>query len=348
MSLGDRQGDGLSPPSDLVTFLEAQFKYCDDDSILGAGESINPERMFGMVSRSRFRRTKLDPDSRADIMAKIHSAFDRWAPIEFAIPFGAYKHWRAPTYPFPDWAEVFNLKHLIAFAGPIARDYPPGVVLNYTYTSGVLETINNFPNVCQQEYLTALTKLHSYFQEVSPRGLQLRLVDIRELYLVGELEAELERNYSENLRCWKEKYSDEVLERKLTSARNNLVLNGTEDLRGLSIDELERRFLESAMWCDALDCLILRRGFNKYGRCIQLVFVRGPSASLHIGSCRTSNAHVGIGVGIVERRDKLLIESIVPTGKAIQLFNEGGMKEVIVKGCSPVSLESLQRVFMKL
>ena len=176
MSLQNTYGERHNTPCDLERFLKAQFEYHGDAAgMLCPRQNISPDRMFEIVTRKRFRRTKLDAESRADITAKVGAALDRGAPIEFAIPFGAYKHWLLPTYPYPDWAEVFNLKHLIAFAGPIAQSYPPGVVLNYTYTSGVIEKVSNLPTEAQDEYVTALKRLHSYFQHIAPTGLKLRL-----------------------------------------------------------------------------------------------------------------------------------------------------------------------------
>lgn len=347
MSLHNTDRVQLNMQSDLKKFLTEQFEYhSDEDCTLRPGERISPDRLFDMVTRSRFRRTKLDAEAAADIAMKVNAAWEHDAPIEFALPFGAYKHWQLPTYPYPDWAEVFNLKHMIAFAGPIAQSYPPGVVLNYTYTSEVLERVSNLPITDQNEYVAALKALHLYFQQIAPRGLELRLIDIRTFYRSGELEAELQSNYSENVHRWEWKYPREVRETKLQSARHNLVLTGKENLIDLTSEELEKRFLESAMWCDALDCLSLRRGFNKYGHCIQLVFVRGPRISMHIGSCRASNAHVAIGVGVVEQRDNCWMETIVPIGKFKRLLDQAFVKEVALKRCSPVPLPSLQSVFL--
>ena len=304
--------------------------------------------MFEIVTRSRFRRTKLDTTSQTNIVTKIAAAMERDDPIEFTIPFGAYKHWLLPSFPYPDWAEVFNLKHMIAFAGPIVQNYPPGVVLNYTHTSGVLEKVSNLPTKCLDEYAKAFKILISYFQQIVPPNLKLKLVDIRKSYQVGELELELENNFSENVRMWEHKYPGDVLAKKLKSARNNLVLMGIEDLTELGPQELEKRYLESAMWCDALDGLSLRREFNKYSHRIQLVFIRGPNLSLHVGSCRASNTQFVIGTGVVEKRNNSLMETIVSVKKLKYLIDNDLVKNVSVKGCAPVRLSSLQRIFVTL
>jgi len=327
---------------DLENFLLGGF--CPDSR--GGSEqssaTTDVESMFKLVTRSRYRRTKLDGDAATDIGRKVSEAMGQGTPIEFAIPFGAYKHWLLPSYPLPDWAEVFNLKHLLEYAAPIAAAYPPGVVLNYTYTSGVMEKISNLPSDAQTKYLSALQALHAHFQEVARPGVRLRLVDIREAYTPGALEAELEQNFRDNVEKWVQKYPCEVRAKKEQSARNNLVLTGIEDLTRLQGTELEDRFRTSAMWCDALDSLSERRGFNKYGHCIQLVFIRGPSLSMHIGSCRGSNAHFWVGGGVVENRKGGLLETIVTARHLVGLLDDGTVERVRLNCKLPVPLDSLE------
>jgi hypothetical protein len=65
------------------------------------------------------------------------------------------------------------------------------------------------------------------------------------------------------------------------------------------------------MWCEAHDNLSKRRGFNKFGKNIELVFVRGPSLAVHIGSCDTSSHHFWVGTGIIEVRKSKLLQRIV-------------------------------------
>ena len=267
--------------------------------------------------------------------------------IEFSIPFGAYKNWRLSSYPYPDWAEIFNLKHMILFAIPIALSYPPGVILNYSYTSGVLERVSNLPTTSQELYITAFKKIIQYFKQIVPPNLKLALVDIRKYYNSKQLESELIDNFNSNIKNWQSKYCDEIRIKKLESAKNNLVINGIEDLSTLTSQELEKRHIESAMWCDALDSLELRRGFNKYGHRIQLVYIRGPNHSLHIGSCRTANIQFVMGSGVIEKRHNSFIETIMSANQIKKLDNENKIKRYNINGLVPFKLTSLENIFVK-
>lgn len=328
-------------------FLSSLLRFDNLTEKVSLNKLPELDQMFDLVTRSRFRRTKLDKDADLDIRRKISFAIEASKPIEFSIPFGAYKHWQVPSYPYPDWAEVFNLKHLMDFVTPIALNYGPGVVLNYTYTSGVMDKVSNLPIDAQNTYVESLSKILAYYQQIAPPGVHLRLVDIRDSYAAGELETELERNFEENMACWAQKYSDEVRYKKEQSARNNLVLSGIDDLTNLSEEELETRFQLSAMWCDALDSLSLRRGFNKYGHCIQLVFIRGPSLSLHIGSCRGSNAHFWVGSGVLEERKGLLLETIITAKNLKEMLFNGEIVKIHLENNPPVSLDSLRSIYVK-
>lgn len=331
----------------LKYFVSTLFSFnvdlCDDSRL---GQQMNQENVFDMITRSRFRRTKLDDNAQVDIRKKINEAIDLGRPIEFSIPFGAYKHWLLDSYPLPDWAEVFNLKYLLTYAYPITRCYPPGVEINFTYISGVMDRVSNLPIESQNLYLASLERLHKYFQQIAPDNLKINLVDIRSFYDQGDLEEELESNIVNNRKNWDTKYSYELREKKIQSARNNLVITGKEDLSNLSEYELEKSYVESAMLCDAVDTLRLRRGFNKYGHNIQLVFVKGPSLSLHIGSCRGSDAHFWVGAGVVDVRDNGMVDTIIPARKLDQLITRGMVKRVDLENSSPIYLTSLQHIYI--
>ena len=336
-------------PLDLEIFLKSFFSFHTNISDLSSIQNhITPDTIFKIATNSRFRRTKLSSESSGDIFAKISNAIKQKKAIEFSIPFGAYKNWLVPSFPYPDWAEIFNIKHMISYALPIALNYSPGVVINYSYTSKVLEKVSNLPTKNQEEYVTTFKKFLKYFQKIVPSNLRLELVDIRKYYKPDELEFELNQNFNENVKNWKRKYPEEIRNKKISSAKNNLVITGIEDLRELDKKKLENRYIESAMWCDALDGLKLRREFNKYGSRIQLVYIRGPSHSLHIGSCRASNIQFVMGSGVIENRDNYYIESIVSGKMLKKLLSENKVKMVQVKDYIPIRVQSLENLFVKI
>ncbi|MDZ4184160.1 MAG: hypothetical protein U1D97_04165 [Desulfuromonadales bacterium] len=136
-----------------------------------------------------------------------------------------------------------------------------------------------------------------------------------------------------NLANWDKKYPQDVRDYKVESARHNLVIRGVKDLSGLLLCELETAYLHSAMWCDAVDCLKKRREFNKFSRNIQVVWVRGPSLSLHLGACETGGMHFWVGTGIAEHRADRFLQRIISQAKSDALMANGELELV------PVSCE---------
>ena len=298
------------------------------------------------LTNRKFRRTKIDHESLQDASKKIAKAVRNEQPISLSIPFGAYKNWKLPSFPFPDWAEVFSLSYLVSYVYPISQIYSPGVVLTFTYTSSVMERVSNMPTESQVTYTQSLQHLIDVLKRKIPKNIDIRLLDIRYLYRPNELEFELQKNFEENQNTWPQKYPQEVRDKKYRSALNNMQLNGIEDLTILSDDELSQRYLDAAMWCDALDCLEKRRGYNKYGDAIQLVFVRGPKLSIHIGSCRSSSMHFWIGTGIIERRSNRFVERIISSQQFREYLDRGVLKEILVDRSISQGMPFLDKVFL--
>lgn len=296
---------------------------------LPSGSSV-VEYCFAQLTRSAFRRTRIDDASANDVKRKLDSAIGSHKPITLAIPFGGYKNYRAASFPGPDWAEVFNMNYLARYVMPLARCYKPGVILQYTYISGVMDLVSNIPVSPPITYMEQFRSLLSIFAAHLPTNLRLTTVDIGTHYSKAALIEELQHNYEDNLARWVDKFSPEEREKRIASAGRNLMRVGAIDLSYLSEVEWSTRCVDSAMWCEALDSLTLRRRFNKYSDNIQLVFVRGPNLSIHIGSCDTSAHHFWSGCGVLEPNDTGFKQRIMSGEKLARHRQEGLVRDVTV------------------
>ncbi len=286
---------------------------------------------FVQLTRSAFRRTRIDDESANDVRRKLEGAIAARKPITLAVPFGGYKNYRAASFPGPDWAEIFNMNYLARYVLPLARCYEPGVILQYTYSSGVMDLVSNIPAISTATYMEQFRSLLSIFAKRIPANLRMTAVDISGHYPGTELMEELRRNYEDNRARWGDKFSSDERSRRIGSAERNLMRVGAVDLASLSEAEWSARCIDAAMWCEALDGLTLRRRFNKYSENIQLVFVRGPSLSVHIGSCDTSAHHFWSGSGVLELRGDRLQQRILSGEKLSFYKQEGLVREVPVK-----------------
>lgn len=279
---------------------------------------------FTKLTRSAFRRTRIDDESAKDVRRKLDEAVADNKPITLAVPFGGYKNHRAPSFPGPDWAEVFNMNYLARYLLPLARCYEPGVILQYTYSSGVMDLVSNIPAISTATYMEQFRSLLAVFTKRIPPNMRMTAVDISSHYPGTELMEELRRNYEDNRARWGDKFSPDERSRRIASAERNLMRVGAVDFGSLSNTEWNARCIDAAMWCEALDSLTLRRRFNKYSQNIQLVFVRGPGLSVHIGSCDTSAHHFWSGSGVLELQDGRLQQRIL-SGEKLSFYQQQGL-----------------------
>jgi len=302
------------------------------------------EYCFAQLTRSAFRRTRIDDDSAQDVRRKLEEATRVQRPIALSIPFGGYKNYRAASFPGPDWAEIFNMNYLIRYVLPLAQSYEPGVTIQYTYSSGVMDLVSNIPASATVTYMEQFRSLLSIFTTCLPPNLRMTAVDISTHYPATELLAELRHNYEDNRTGWGVKFSAGERERRIASARRNLMRVGAVDLSSLNESEWDAHCVDAAMWCEALDSLTLRRRFNKYSENIQLVFVRGPGLSVHIGSCDTSAHHFWSGCGAIELSAGGLRQRILSAEKLSGYRQERLVREAQVRTVFSTVSETFDQV----
>ena len=269
------------------------------------------EYICSKIASSEFRRSRIDYEMLQDITSKIQTHLKDSSPISFSVPFGAYKHWSAWSYPEPEWAEVFNMNYMLRYTAPIAQAYEPGVTLHYSFGDSVMDTVSNIPAGHTQLYIDKVKQLVALFQSRVQPNVRIDMVRINNFYTPDQHAGELRSHFEDNVKNWERKYSMQDREAKLASARRNLMAKGIEDLTGLSSEEWEKRVLRSAMWCDAHDSLSQRRGFNKYSGHIQLGNIRGRRLELHVGSCDTSVHQFWVGIGILEAHKSSFLQRII-------------------------------------
>lgn len=247
------------------------------------------------LSSKKWRRTALDEESRIDTLEKIRRSVDDACPLRFSLPFGGYKCWDIGDAPHPNNAEVLLLDHLRSLGEQLLRSHPFGVDFCFSYASGVVSALNNIEEADQLRYLGDFAGLLEFF---SSERVRFSLFDVASLYSPGEMYAEIQDHLAQHANAWEAGFLDN--EKRVASARRNLARVGVSDFTALGDDDWEVEVRSRAQFCEAVDSLSRRRWFNKYSDRIQLVFVRGPRPSVHIGSCRTSTMHPWMGYGLLE------------------------------------------------
>lgn len=299
MNIGDRAAEAL-----LDELRPA--KVPSQQRVLGP-QAV--DMAFAALTRKRWRRSALDEASAADTAAKLQDAFDNRRPIELSIPFGGYKGWRVQSSPLPNWAEVFSLAHFRRSLAPVAAVWPYGVHVDFTYIGGVMDLVSNLALARQDAYMRAL---QSALEMYSSAELRFSAIDLSSSFADGSARRALLQRFEVVSVEWQTRpQSEEQRKKKASAARNLMWIDSREPT--------EEAVTRSAIMCDALDSLPERRAFNKYGRHIQLVFVRGPKPAIHVGSCVTSSNHFWVSSGVLENHGKRLLPRLIPHDNALQV-----------------------------
>lgn len=303
--------------------------FSGDKNHFIANQKICLDQLVRIIVARPWRRSAVDPATLIDIKRKVCNAVFANHPIEFSVPFGGYKSWRLESAPHLDWAEVFWIDYLIQFSKRIEAVYPPGVIISFTFFSGLIEWVNHLPDHFQNIYITEFKSLLALR---STGTLQLHLVDHTQAYGGSDVVIKL---LEERMARMPVPSAEDLL-----SAKRNLMpranLYASRELSSVAIEKAARR-------CLAMMSLELRRDFNKFGPRIQLTHIRGPSLSLHIGSCRSAVAQPWVSTGYLvwESASECWIEKLAPHTLQIR-----GTKRIAVQHVLQDHLPQLDSIFI--
>jgi hypothetical protein len=298
----------LTPSSPIWQAIERLFAGNSLDTSQGEPTGIE-ERIYDCVMQGSYRRSSASEATRKDALRKLARATEERRPVEFSVPFGCYKHWRSPSAPGVDWAEVFWILYLRDYASMMCAIYDPGVTITLSYcTLGVAEA-NGLSTEELSRYVAELDGLVRHCSaSFWPSNLTMRLFNTAALYSQGAGEAELRENLVKVREEWPT-MQPQLRQKFEVSAERNL--RGADDFQAIT---------DSAQMVYAIDSLTKRRWFNKFSSRIQLVHVRGPEPAVHIGSCRTSVCQPNVGVGVVEVLERECRPRILSTSEARNLM----------------------------
>lgn len=262
-------------------------------------DSPSVSDIIAKMTSTRWRRSALDDDARVDLQAKVTDRVRANAPIEFTLPFGGYKGWDQPGAPELNWAEVMWLGHLRRYAAEIARVYAPGARVTLTYYGHALDLVNGLSALDQDRYIGQLTDLASRF---SDERVRIEVFDLVALHGdVSTFRSELRAAIAAGPQS-------PPTAAALASARRNYL--GEFAAAEFAAAEDAAAVEAAARACLAMEELPPRRRFNKGEHRIQLVHIRGPKLSLHLGSSRTTIAQPWVATGFLRPHRGQLIESL--------------------------------------
>lgn len=194
---------------------------------------------------------------------KVDNILNSNLPFVFCFCFGGYKHFWSPTYPEPDWAEIFTMKYLMQYVLPIAKTYKYGTTIEFESEEVALSYMNNVPQNGLDKYNQVFNNLVTYINEKSKYPLSLNLVLARDFYNKEELFTKM-KDYISVVEERFEKLDEEEKKIRLKRAETNIMWDGVKDLTKISEEERNRFIYNSRIANEAfLDIDYELRG-NEY------------------------------------------------------------------------------------
>lgn len=277
------------------------------------------EKMLERLFLRRFRKYATTDDVRKFVFDRLSNIIDKGLPINFVPSFGGYKHWWSPTYPYTDWAEVFNVKFLLEYLAPIVNSYKSNSVsIEYESEEVILHELNNISQEGLDRYTDSFRNVLNVFQNIIGEKPMLSLILAREQYeKVGFSKEKLLKRIDEMLPEYEKRfdsYDEDDRKKRIMKVASNFKLNGVVDYSNCSEEEKYKLFKASRVLNEAfLDADYEVRGntFFDDESTIPLLFTfgLGPGGENwpHIGSSSSSMVDFWAGMGILEIRNNGVI-----------------------------------------
>lgn len=235
-------------------------------------------------------------------------------PFIFCFCFGGYKHFWSPTYPEPDWAEVFTIKFLMEYILPIAKSYDYGVNLEFESEEVAISDMNNVPQEGLDKYNKVFKELLDYINKKTDEPINLNLVLAKDFYDKEELLSKM-NDYIKDVGDRFEKLDEKEKIIRLRRAETNIKWDGIKDLTKLNENERKKVIYDSRILNEAfldIDYELRGKEYFEKENLIPLLGTFGYGAGgelwLHVASNKTSVVDFWTGIGILEVRENEILE----------------------------------------
>lgn len=200
----------------------------------------------GKIGRKKFRRHELVDKTRQAISEKVAISIKEDKPLHFVIPFGGYKHFWNPSYPEPDWAELFNFRYLAEYVAPVLAVHKPGVIIEYMSEDVILNRMNNYPQKALDRYSEIFRQVQSWYSQYIPKNLKFRFFRVGERCKGDKIVKTIEKLLTQRRKAFAE-LSKEQKKQELHRSFRSVFWGGDKDLTNLSEHDKEERVIESRL-----------------------------------------------------------------------------------------------------
>ena len=291
------------------------------------GKDLKDSILNRLFSRKWSRKAQFE-DAKKYTEEKVDTILNNHLEFLFCFCFGGYKHFWSPTYPEPDWAEIFTIKYLIEYVLPIAETQDKRTKIEFESEEVALTYMNNTPQEGMDKYNRAFKELINYINNKVKYPIDLSVVLARDFYDRDEL---LKKMY-EYLPQVQDRFnalSKEEKEIRLKRAETNIMWNGKEDLTNIPDEERQKFIYDSRTLNEAfldIDYELRGKEYFEKDNLIPLLGSFGLGAGgelwLHLASNSSSMVDFWAGMGILEIREDKIIQKTISQKQFEQIKND--------------------------
>lgn len=294
---------------DLLNFNNIQTNSLE-------GKNTKDMILNRLFSRKWSRKAQYE-DAKKYTEEKVDTILNNNLNFLFCFCFGGYKHFWTPTYPEPDWAEIFTMKYLMEYILPIAQTQDKKTILEFESEEVALTYMNNTPQEGMDKYNLAFKKIIDFINRETNYPIDLNLVLARDFYDKDELLKKM-YDYLPEVQNRFNNLTEEEKEIRLTRAETNIMWNGKEDLTTITEEERNKFIYNSRTLNEAfldIDYELRGKEYFEKENLIPLLgsfgLGAGGEAWLHLASNKSSMVDFWAGMGILEIREDKIIEKTI-------------------------------------
>ncbi|MCI8347646.1 MAG: hypothetical protein HFJ12_06865 [Bacilli bacterium] len=280
------------------------------------GANLKEKILNRLFSRKWSRKAQFE-DAKKYTKEKVDTILNNNLNFLFCFCFGGYKHFWSPTYPEPDWAEIFTIKYLIEYVLPIAETQDQKVNIEFESEEVALTYMNNTPQDGMDRYNDVFKTLINYINNRITYPVDLSVALARDFYDKDELLKKM-YDYLPKVQERFKRLPKAEKEKRLKRAETNIMWDGKENLTNISDDEKKKIIYNSRTLNEAfLDIDYELRGAEYFEKenLIPLLGSFGLGAGgeswLHLASNKSSLVDFWAGMGILEVRGDKIIEKTI-------------------------------------
>lgn len=261
---------------------------------------------------TKFRKTSMSPLLVEEIKTYVTKTVKDQKPIRIIFLIGGYKLANLSSAPYPDWAEIFNINHMLESARLIESIYPPGVHLIYRADEIFLSLFNNYPPHTLYTYTDYFKKMISLFTRHIPKSRNISIsyelcTESAPVDKVLSLMDKLYPKYEKRLNAMSKKEQEACV----LKAYRNQCWKGTKDLTKLSENEKWERAQWSFLTVQAFLKAEKTVAKEYFTNGVFVLFRKGFPPALHYGSCSASTVQFWVGQGFIDMYKKYPIPRIL-------------------------------------